>query len=319
MIAIIALWIILGIIAFIVILLHFSLRIYVTADMNGADVKVKYLFFTVYRMNTAEKKEKESEEPPPEEKKEEKPEKAEEEKPFEDNLEVTLEELDRLDEEEQKAEEKPAPKAEPESEGEKPAEKEEPKPKKPLTKEQKKALKEKKKLEAQLEKEQKALEKAEKKAGGSKLDKLKAKIRFYKPFVAPTLKAVKKLLKKIRFKGLEIDVYSAKEDPAEAAIFYGKLQPIVFSVMSLLGAVFTVKLRRCDVTCGFFEKKLDFRVKTKILIRPSTVIAIAVGLGVRLLMLFLPGWWRRRRERKKALKAEKKARKAAKKAAAAAA
>ncbi len=322
MIAIIALWIILGIIAFIVILLHFSLRIYVSADMKGADIKVKYLFFTVYKMNTAEKKDEQSAEPPPKKKKEDSNEKASEEKAFEDNLEVTLEELDRLDEEEKKAEDEPdlktEPEPEPKPEGEKQTEKEEPKPEKPLTKQQKKALKEKKKLEDQLRKEQKALEKAEKKAEGSKLDKLKAKIRFYKPYVAPTLKAVRKLLKKIRFKGLEIDIYSAKEDPSEAAIFYGKLQPIVFSGISLLGAVFTVKLKRCDITCGFFEKKLDFRVETKVLIRPSTVIAIAVGLGVRLLRIFLPGWWKRRRERKKALKAQKKAGKAAKKAAAAA-
>lgn len=317
MIAIIVLWILLGIIALIVILLHFSLRIYVDAGNHGADIKVKYLFFTVYKLNTSEKKKKPADEPPDDfEENAHEIMSAKSEKQFEDNLTVELEELDRLDEEEEALKEEQNTKIEKNETV--PENLSSPAPKKSLTKEEKKLLNEKKKLEKQLEKEQKAMDKAEKKSEGSKLDKLKAKYEFFKPFIPPTMKFVRKILKKIRFKKLELDVYTAKEDPSDSALFYGKLQPIVFSVISLLGTIFTVKLKRADITCGFFEKKLDFHVTTMVCVRPSSVIASAFCYGIKVLRLFLPGWWKRRRERKKAQKAEKKAREQVEKAAAAA-
>ena len=45
---IIVLYILLGIIALIVILLHFSVRATVKASKQGVDIKVKWLFFTFY-------------------------------------------------------------------------------------------------------------------------------------------------------------------------------------------------------------------------------------------------------------------------------
>ncbi len=315
MIAIIALWIILGIIAFIVILLHFSIRVYVDASKDCVDIKAKYLFFTVYKMNTAEKKNA-----PPEDKKEKKkkaPEKAQPEEKLEESKTVSLDELDKLDEEEDADTEPEKGQSDAADAEEKPQKQIKQKAKK-LTKEQKQALKEKKKLENELKKAEKEAQKTEKKQQGGKLDKLKEKYLFFKPFIPPTLKYTKKLLKKIRFKKFELELYTAKEDPAESAIFYGKLQPIVFNVLALIGGIFTLKVKRADITCGFFEKKLDFHVKTVVCVRPSSVIAIAFCLGCKLARLFLPGWWKRRSARKKAEKAERKAREQAEKAAAAA-
>ena len=45
---IIVLYILLGIIALIVILLHFSVRATIKASKQGAEIKVKWLFFTLY-------------------------------------------------------------------------------------------------------------------------------------------------------------------------------------------------------------------------------------------------------------------------------
>lgn len=57
-----ALWIILGVlaalIAVIVVLLHFSVKAYVKADKKGLDLVVKYLGFTVYKLNLPQKEEK---------------------------------------------------------------------------------------------------------------------------------------------------------------------------------------------------------------------------------------------------------------------
>lgn len=46
MITIIVLWILLGIIAFIVILLHFSITAQIDLNKKGFDLKVRYMFLT---------------------------------------------------------------------------------------------------------------------------------------------------------------------------------------------------------------------------------------------------------------------------------
>ena len=64
----IVLWIILGVlaalIAIIVILLHISVRVYIEADNNRLDVKVKYLGFELYKLSLPDKSETESDKPP---------------------------------------------------------------------------------------------------------------------------------------------------------------------------------------------------------------------------------------------------------------
>ena len=63
----IVLWIILGVlaalIAIIVILLHISVRVYIEADNNRLDVKVKYLGFELYKLSLPDKSETESDKP----------------------------------------------------------------------------------------------------------------------------------------------------------------------------------------------------------------------------------------------------------------
>ena len=58
MMTIIALYIILGIIALIVILLHFSVNAYIKLDDDGFKFKLKYLFFNIYPRNKKDKKPK---------------------------------------------------------------------------------------------------------------------------------------------------------------------------------------------------------------------------------------------------------------------
>ena len=55
---IIVLWILLGLIALIVILLHFSARIYVHAAADGLTLKIKYFWFTVYPREPKSKRNK---------------------------------------------------------------------------------------------------------------------------------------------------------------------------------------------------------------------------------------------------------------------
>ena len=58
MITIIVLWILLGIIAVIVILLHFSITAQIDLNKKGFDLKVRYMFFDIYPRKPKKKKQK---------------------------------------------------------------------------------------------------------------------------------------------------------------------------------------------------------------------------------------------------------------------
>ena len=84
MITIIVLWILLGIIAVIVILLHFSITARIDLNKKGFDLKVRYMFFDIYPRKPKKKKQKRS-------KKTELPEDSFDDfEEFEDNIEESL-------------------------------------------------------------------------------------------------------------------------------------------------------------------------------------------------------------------------------------
>ena len=84
MITIIVLWILLGIIAVIVILLHFSITAQIDLNKKGFDLKVRYMFFDIYPRKPKKKKQKRS-------KKAELPEDSFDDfEEFEDNIEESL-------------------------------------------------------------------------------------------------------------------------------------------------------------------------------------------------------------------------------------
>ena len=84
MITIIVLWILLGIIAVIVILLHFSITAQIDLNKKGFDLRVRYMFFDIYPRKPKKKKQKRS-------KKAELPEDSFDDfEEFEDNIEESL-------------------------------------------------------------------------------------------------------------------------------------------------------------------------------------------------------------------------------------
>ncbi|MBQ3936387.1 MAG: hypothetical protein II722_04950, partial [Ruminococcus sp.] len=153
------------------------------------------------------------------------------------------------------------------------------------------------KKEKKKAKEPKPKEKPEKEKG--KLAQLKDKFNAIKPYIPTGWKYFKKLLKKIRFTNIEADVTVGKEDAYEAAVWYGKVQGILFGLFGWLSCIFTVKLKHVDVHCRFNEKITDGEISLKVKVRPSTMIHIAFCLGFN----FLRIWLRQRRERKRRIKA----------------
>ena len=318
----IVLKILLIIIAVIVILLHFSVTVYVKGSTDGKfEFKVKYLFFTIFPHKEKPKK------PKKEKKKKRKRQKKEKigDDEFGDDLEAQLEQaFKELEEYEKAAQEQGELSLQTAQAQEETCEEEtdeEPK-EEALSKEELKEKKKQDKLRAKEEraraKEEKRLEKekrrAEKAAQPSKAQQLKgkyedlkAKWEFIKPYIPMGWKYFKKLLKAVRFEGVRINIDSGKEDAAESAKFYGKLQAALFNVLHIIAAVFTLKLKEANVNCIFGEKRFDARGEVTVRVRPSTMIAIAFCLGVNFLRKFLPWFIKKKLRERKAAKAAKKA------------
>lgn len=279
---IIVLYILLGIIAFIVILLHFSVRATIKASRQGVDIKVKWLFFTLYprkpkKPKKPKKKKGEPDTPP---------ETAQQPDLSENGLEQFIKEAEEVQKDttvEEKTEKTDDTVIE----------------EKTVSTESKTV---KTKTKKKKDKQPKTSEETTEKKG--KIAQLKDKFKAIKPYIPTGWKYFKKLLKKIRFTNITADVTVGKEDAYEAAVWYGKVQGILFGLFGWLGSIFTVKLKRVDVHCKFNEKVTDGEIFLKVKVRPSTMIHIAFCLGIN----FLRIWLRQRRERKRRIKAIRKKR-----------
>ena len=283
MITTIVLKILLIIILVIVILLHFSLTIYVRGGTGGELViKAKYLGITLYPRPKKKKKRRRKKDAADEDVTDI-PDEEDEAEEAADNGGADHEEV-TAQAEVSVSEDKPGEVGENEKAEERPAKK----------KRRKKKEKEEKSHDDEGEKKE------------SKLDGLKRKWEFVKPYLPPAWKYSKKLLKAIRLEDVKINIDTGKEDAAESAQFYGKLQAALFSVLNFLAMVFTLRVSEANVNCHFNVKRLDAEGEVTVRVRPSTVIAIAVCLLWCCGKIFIPYKLKQRRERKRK---EKEARK----------
>ena len=297
----IVLYILLGIIAVIVIALHFSVRAYIKAGKDGVDIKVKYMFWDIYpRPEKPPKKKKRKREKPPEENQEETSETAlntENSQPEE----IPIEELMKLEVNDVTPDENPEVEETDESKEETAEEAEETPPEEKSEEENPQEDFPEEADDEVVENDEEE-EKSSKEKVSSKIDNLKGKFNKIKPYIPMGWKYFKKMLKTIRIHHLDFEITVGKDDAYEAAMLYGKVQGAVSGVLALISGMFTVKIDRADVKCVFDKKTFDGKVSAEIKIRPSAVIAIAVCVGVNFLKLWLPGFIK---SRKKA-KAEKK-------------
>ena len=272
----IVLYIILGLIALIVLLLHISVTVDLCADRKeGVSFKVKYLCFTLYpRKEKTYKKKKRRRT------KKAKAEKQTEIAPLDEKeLEAELERLDRedIDDFDELFDDTP-----PQT-----VDSIEPPAKKPSSKEEKKRAKERKKAEKAEHKAAKKAAKEEKHKQDHDTDGEEKKMgpiekfNYYKPLFPMGWKYFRKLLKAIRFYDTQIALVTAKPDAYDSAMFYGKLQIALNNALAALCGIFTVRLSTVGIKCEFNDDKLDYYVSSKVKLRLSTVIAIAVCVVVR--------------------------------------
>ena len=312
MITTIVLKILLIIILVIVILLHFSVTVFVRGGTGGNfEIKLRYLGITLYPRPKKKKKKKT--------KKRRKKKKAV--KPKQEISETNTEEMTETVAE--VAEEKPDETADTQSAaeeihsatveevfgeedisvGEETSSIEDEKPEdKPAGKKGRKSRKRKEKKK----KEKKPREKKEKpEKGESNLDGLKRKWEFIKPYIPPAWKYSKKLLKAVRIEDVKINIDTGKEDAAESAQFYGKLQAALFSVLNFLAMIFTLRVKEANINCHFNVKRLDAEGEAVVKVRPSTMIAIAFCLLFCCAKIFIPYKFRQWREKRRKKSAEK--------------
>ena len=312
MITTIVLKILLIIILVIVILLHFSVTVFVRGGTGGNfEIKLRYLGITLYPRPKKKKKKKK--------KKRRKKKKAV--KPKQEISETNTEEMTETVAE--VAEEKPDETADTQSAaeeihsatveevfgeedisvGEETSSIEDEKPEdKPANINGRRSRKKKEKKK----KEKKPREKKEKpEKGESKLDGLKRKWEFIKPYIPPVWKYSKKLLKAVRIEDVKINIDTGKEDAAESAQFYGKLQAALFSVLNFLAMIFTLRVKEANINCHFNVKRLDAEGEAVVKVRPSTMIAIAFCLLFCCAKIFIPYKFRQWREKRRKKSAEK--------------
>ena len=277
----IVLYILLGLIALIVILLHISVTVDVCADSKeGINFAVKYLFFTLYPRKAKPNKKRKRKR-----KKKAATQMAEQTEivPLnEAELQAELERLDREDADDfdELTLDEPAQTVD---SIEPPAKKTSAKEDKKLAKEHKKAEKAERKAAKKAEKQEKHKKDHE---GGDEEEKkmgLIEKFNYYKPLLPMGWKYFRKLLKAIRLYDTQIHLTTAKPDAYESAIFYGKLQIALNNALAAVCGIFTVRLKSVGIKCEFNDDKLDYHVSSKVKLRLSTVIAIAVCVLVRYL------------------------------------
>ncbi|MGN0633892.1 MAG: DUF2953 domain-containing protein [Oscillospiraceae bacterium] len=288
MITIVFLIILLSFIALIVILLHFSLVIYLHVGRDGFDIKAKYLGFTLYPRPAKKARKRRERKKTGEEDKS-----ADDggEELFDDDLEDELdepqtEESTISEEKDETKEQEPDEFSEEKTEVE-PQQTNDDEPAQAAKESEPTAAENKKSLFSKKDKKEKKTKDVKTGKKKSKLKELKEKYDMIKPYIPKGWKYLKKLLKAIRIKIDDAEIAVGREDAHEAAIYYGIIQATLANTLSTLSEMFTVKVRKLDVNCVFNENVIDAKADISVRTRPSTLIAIAVCTAVNFAVIYL--------------------------------
>lgn len=128
------------------------------------------------------------------------------------------------------------------------------------------------------------------------------KIELVKMILASASKGLKKLLSAIKLYDIAIDIDVANEDAYEAAIGYGRMNMIVYNVISFLRTFFTVSIDHVKINCVYNSDKSKYDAAVNIHAIPSTILCAAIIIGTKFLVLYQ----RKKRADKKALKQAEK-------------
>lgn len=270
----------LAVILILILLLHFSVCVYLHAGADGVRYSVKYLGFTVYpRKKKPEKADADTPEKP-----DDPDEVAELADVEEDDLEAEVErfasEYQTAEYDEDTADEQIAEQIEDETDGSE------------SLPEDTAALEDTDKKDKTAEKE--STDKSEKsdskkRSGGlaAKVKSIRRKYEKIRPYIPYTWKMFKKLLKTVRIRLDDVSMTVGREDAHEAAIYYGSLQVIVSHMLMALGGMFSLSVKKCDISCRFSENHFSGSGDISVRIRPSAAVFIVLCIAVNAAVIFI--------------------------------
>lgn len=247
----VALLIIAGIILIIAILLNCPLRAFVSYYGGKPEIKVKYLFLTLYPQKERKPKKKKS-------RKKVKPAKSDK-KAKQPPAQVKPAEQTEKKEapEENVSREKPVSDTE----------------KKPNVKPDTDTSEEKESISDKLE------------GITGQLGELKEKWELLKVILQASKKGLRRILRNIRFYDIQLDFIVADEDAYEAAMKYGKVNAAVYGGISFLRTFFTISLKKINIQCLFNSPKSSYEGGFTVYVTPAVVLTAGIGIAVRFLLL----------------------------------
>lgn len=119
----------------------------------------------------------------------------------------------------------------------------------------------------------------EKKSGSSLMDKWNA-VKVYLPKVKT---ALKKLLKLIKIRDLEIHLTVGGEDAAAAGMNFGKINGVFYNALALICCLFSVKIKKTEIRCNYENKAFDAEGSLLIKARVLSILALAVYILINYL------------------------------------
>ncbi len=122
-------------------------------------------------------------------------------------------------------------------------------------------------------------EEKEDKKGSSLLDKWNA-VKVYLPKVKT---ALKKLLKLIKIRDLEIHLTVGGEDAATAGINFGRINGVFYNALALICCLFSVKIKKTEIKCDYEKKAFDAEGSLIIKARVLSILALAVYILINYL------------------------------------
>lgn len=111
---------------------------------------------------------------------------------------------------------------------------------------------------------------------------------------------LRKIFKGFHFSDIYIDFLVADEDAYKCAINYGRICAVVYNGLSVMGRLFTTKLKTIDVECGFAQEKSRWDVSVKVWFIPMTAVIAGIWFLITYIFrIYLPNKIKNKKSAKK--------------------
>lgn len=111
---------------------------------------------------------------------------------------------------------------------------------------------------------------------------------------------VRKIFKGFHFSDIYIYFIVADEDAYKCAINYGRICTAVYNGLSVMGRIFTTKIKTVDIECGFAQEKSKWDVSLNLWFVPMTAVIAGVWFLITYIFrVFLPKKIKKRKSAKK--------------------